>query len=186
MKLKWNRLSLSLLLVMFLVLVAVLFYGDQYILTTVKEQAEQSTSLVDQQKTLMATYPPEGNILQEYEENYEETWDYLPEGEKVNQEMVALEKAAKKENITLNQITRTGEPQLLEDIGNSYMKSVYQVDITSEKIADMQNLLDNLLDFERIWNVYAFSFQKNGENNYQGSFTFELFYHVENTTAEKE
>ncbi|AZP03669.1 hypothetical protein [Jeotgalibaca ciconiae] len=186
MRLKWDRLSISLLLIFVIVLLSVFFYGNRYLLSPIKEQADRTTRLVNEQKELMALYPSEEALLEEYQEYYEETWNFLPEGEMVNQEIVALEKLATEEKVALRQVSRVSEPQSIEELDESYMKSGYQVEISSDNSENMQNLIERLMEFERIWNIYSFNFEKNGENGYQGAFIFELFYHIESVPRSKE
>ena len=91
MKLKWNRMSLLLAIVMGLVILGAFIFGQVYFLNPIKEQADLVAQQVQEQTSLKAEYPPEETLLADYRQKYEETWGFLPEGEKVNQELIVLE-----------------------------------------------------------------------------------------------
>ncbi|WP_320164518.1 hypothetical protein [uncultured Trichococcus sp.] len=178
MKLKWNRVSFVLAFVMGLLILAVFIFGQVYFLDPIKQRADRAAQQVEEQTSLKAEYPPEQNLLDDYRQAYEETWGFLPEGEKVNQELVALERTAAEENVTVQQIARVGEPQAIEGLDESYRKSTYEVEMTSNTAGNMQRLVERLEGLERIWNIYSFGFEKLAEESFSGTFTFELFYYV--------
>lgn len=178
MKLRWNRVSFMLAFVMGLVVLAALIFGHIYFLDPIKQQADRAAQQVEEQTNLKADYPPEQALLDDYRLAYEETWGFLPEGEKVNQELVALERAAAEENVTVQQIARVGEPQPIEGLDESYRKSTYAVEMTSNTAGNMQRLVERLEGLDRIWNIYSFGFEKLAEESFSGTFTFELFYYV--------
>lgn len=186
MKLKWNRMSLVLAVMMVSVVVGAFILGQLYFLDPIKEQSNRIARLVDEQKTLKANYPPEEALLNDYKQKYEETWTFLPEGEKVNQELVALESIAAEENVILTQMVRVDEPQSIEGLDESFGKTAYEVELTSATAGSMQRLIERLESFERIWNVYSFGFEKLGEDSFSGRFTFELFYHVTDDSSKME
>lgn len=178
MKLKWNRVSIILAVVMGLVILGMFVFGQVYFLNPIKERAILIAQQVEKQTNLKAEYPPKTSFLNDYRQAYEETWSFLPEGEQVNQEMVALEKLAAKENVIVQQIVRVGEPEAIEGLDESYKKSVYEVEMTSTTAGSMQNLVEKLEALERIWNIQFFGFEKLDEGSFTGTFTFELFYYV--------
>ena len=178
MKLKWNRRSLLLAIVMGLVILGAFIFGQVYFLNPIKEQADLVAQQVKEQTSLKAEYPPEETLLADYRQKYEETWGFLPEGEKVNEELIVLDRIADEENVIVQQIARLEEPQLIEGLDESYRKSTYEVEMTSNAAGNMQSLVERLEGFERLWNIYSFGFEKLDEESFSGTFTFELFYYV--------
>lgn len=178
MKMKWNRMSLILVFVMGLVILGAFIFGQEYFLDPIKERADRAAQQVEEQASLKAEYPPDEALLVDYKQLYEETWGFLPEGEKVNQELVVLDSIAAEENVIVQQIARVGEPQPIEGLDESYMKSTYAVEMTSNTAGNMQRLVERLESLERIWNIYSFGFEKLDEESFNGTFTFELFYYV--------
>ncbi len=106
MKLKWDRLSILLAFVMGLMVLAAFFFGHVYFLAPIKQGADRAAQLVAEQTSLLADYPPEATLLEEYRQTYEETWEFLPEGERVDQELVIMEQLAAEENILVQVICR--------------------------------------------------------------------------------
>lgn len=178
MKLKWNRMSLLLAIVMGLVILGAFIFGQVYFLNPIKEQADLVAQQVQEQTSLKAEYPPEETLLADYRQKYEETWGFLPEGEKVNQELIVLDRIAAEENVIVQQIVRLEEPQPIEGLDESYRKSTYEVEMTSTAADNMQKLVERLEGLERIWNIYSFGFEKLDEESFSGTLTFELFYYV--------
>lgn len=178
MKLKWNRMSFVLAFVMGLLVLAAFIFGQVYFLDPIKQRVDRAAQQVEEQTSLKAEYPPEETLLDDYRQEYQETWGFLPEGEKVNQELVALERTAAEENVTVQQIARVGEPQAIEGLDENYRKSTYEVEMTSNTAGNMQRLVERLEGLERIWNIYSFGFEKLDEESFSGTFTFELFYYV--------
>lgn len=178
MKLKWDRLSILLAFVMGLMILAAFIFGQVYFLDPIKQRADRAAQQVAEQTSLKAEYPPEETLLADYRQKYEETWGFLPEGEKVNQELVVLESIAAEENVIVQQIARVEEPQPIEGLDETYMKSTYEVEMTSNTAGNMQRLVERLEGLERIWNIYSFGFEKLDEESFSGTFTFDLFYYV--------
>ncbi|QII81431.1 hypothetical protein [Jeotgalibaca arthritidis] len=179
MKLKWNRLSISILLIMVLTLVLVFLYGENNLLADVKEQADRSSRIVEEQKSLLASYPADEELLGDYQSQYEETNNFLPEGEQIDKELLILEKSARRNEVTLKNISRASDPQEITEIEGHYFKSSYQVDIVASHSDNMKDLIADLTNGERIWNIYSFNFTKVENNSYNGSFTVDLYYHDE-------
>ena len=178
MKLKWDRLSILLAFVMGLMVLAAFVFGHVYFLAPIKQGADRAAQLVAEQTSLLADYPPEATLLEEYRQTYEETWEFLPEGERVDQELVIMEQLAAEENVLVQQIVRAEEPEPIEGLDESYMKSTYAVEMTSNTAGNMQKLVERLEGLDRIWNIYSFGFEKIAEESFNGTFTFELFYYV--------
>ena len=178
MKLKWNRMSFVLAFVMGLLVLAAFIFGQVYFLDPIKQQADLVAQQVNEETRLKAEYPPEETLLADYRQKYEETWGFLPEGEKINQQLIILEQTAAEENVIVQKIARVGEPQPIEGLDESYRKSTYEVEMTSTTADNMQRLVERLEGLERIWNIYSFGFEKLDEESFSGTLTFELFYYV--------
>ncbi|MGB3159765.1 MAG: hypothetical protein WBA84_00810 [Carnobacterium sp.] len=178
MKLKWNRLSFMLALMMGLVILGVFIFGQVYFLDSIKERADRSDHQVEELKDLKVQYPPEENLLNAFKKEYEETWKFLPESERFNEELIVLEKLAAQEKVTIQQILRVGEPLAIEGLDESYKKNIYEVEMTSTTAGSMQNLVEELEAQERIWNIQYFGFEKVDEASFSGTVTFELFYYI--------
>ena len=178
MKLKWNPMSVLLAFVMVVGLLGIFIYGQVYFLNPIKERSERAAQQVEEQKSLKADYPPDESLLEDSKQKYEETWGFLPEGEKVNQELVVLDRIAAEENVVVQQIARVDEPQPIEGLDESYQKTTYEVELTSNAAGNMQRLVERLEGLERIWNIYSFGFEKLDEESFSGTLTFELFYYV--------
>ena len=78
----------------------------------------------------------------------------------------------------MQQIVRAEEPEPIEGLDESYRKSTYEVEMTSTAAGNLQRLVERLEGLERIWNIHSFGFEKLGEESFNGTFTFELFYYV--------
>lgn len=181
MKLKWNRASILLAVVIGLIIIGTFIFGQIYYLNPIKEQSKVVAQEVEKQEKLKSDYPPETTLLKDYKQKYEKTWSFLPEGERVDQELIELEKLAAKEKVTVQQLIRLDEPQLIEGFDENYKKSSYELSLTSPTVGNIQNLITKLEDFERIWNIHTFSFEKLDEGSFSATVTFELFYYLKTT-----
>ena len=118
------------------------------------------------------------SLLKETKANYDATQPFLPEGEKVNADVVALENAAGKNNVIITSFSRSVEPEAIEGMNARYRASVYQVTLTSATPDNiMIKLLEELTTMERVWNIQAFSFEKNTLEEYTGSFNVTFYSH---------
>ncbi|MCA9765479.1 MAG: hypothetical protein KC455_03575 [Carnobacterium sp.] len=180
MKLKWNRLSFILVFLFGVIILGIAIFGQITYLNPIKARANLTTQQVERQTNLEAAYPPKADLLEDYRLKYEKTWSFLPESERVSQELVALEQLAAKQNIKIQQVVRVGEPQSIEGFDESFKKSSYEVDLTSTSVKNIQALIEELETIDRVWNIYSFGFEKLNETSYAGKFTFELFYYVVN------
>lgn len=99
-----------------LMVLAAFVFGHVYFLAPIKQGADRGTASSGT-TSLLADYPPEATLLEEYRQTYEETWEFLPEGEKVDQELVIMEQLAAEENVLVQQIVRAEEPEPIEGLG---------------------------------------------------------------------
>ena len=177
MKLEWNRTALIIIFSMITLAIGSFAYGQLYVMTPLKEQTEVVASTVDEQKALLAAYPPDEALLKEKKTEYDATQPFLPEGEKVNNDVVALEKAAGKSNVKVTSFARSTEPESIEGMDPRYRASVYEVTLTSASPDNMINLLEELTTMERVWNIKAFHFEKDTQEAYSGSFSVTFYSH---------
>ena len=70
MNVKLNRESILVILMSLMILVGAFYYGNIYLIDSVKEDAEILTDTVRGQKILMDNYPPEESLKTEYEEAF--------------------------------------------------------------------------------------------------------------------
>lgn len=177
MKLEWNRTAFMLLFIMITAILGSIAYGQLYFITPLKEQTDVTTSVVEEQKTLLANYPPDEALLKEMKAEYDATQPFLPEGEKVNTDVVALENEAEENNVTITSFSRSVEPEAIEGMDARYRATVYQVTLTSATPENMIKLLEELTTMERVWNIQAFNFEKNTLEEYTGSFNVTFYSH---------
>lgn len=177
MKLEWNRTAFMLVFIMITAVLGSFAYGQLYVISPIKEQMEVTVNIVEEQKALLAAYPPDESLLEETKAEYEATQPFLPEGEKVNNDVVALETAAGKSNVKINSFSRSSEPEAVEGMDARYRASVYQVTLTSATPDNMISLLEELTTMERVWNIEAFNFEKDTQEEYTGSFSVTFYSH---------
>lgn len=177
MKLEWNRTAFIILFIMITTVLGSFVYGQLYFINSLKEQTDVTVSIVEEQKALLEAYPSDESLLKETKENYDATQPFLPEGEKVNADVVALENEAWENNVTITSFSRSVEPEAIEGMDARYRASVYQVMLTSATPDNMIKLLEELTTMERVWNIQAFSFEKNTLDEYTGSFNVTFYSH---------
>lgn len=177
MRLKWNRTAFIIVFVMVTMISGSFVYGFLYVINPLKEQTEVIADTVSEQKALLATYPPNQETLNAKKTEYAATQTFLPEGEKVNKDVVALEKASESSNVTITSFSRSIEPEAIEGMDSRYRASVYEVTLTSESPDDMISLLKELNAMERVWNIRSFHFEKDSQEAYVGAFSVTFYSH---------
>ena len=80
-----NRESILVILMSLVILVGAFYYGNIYLIDSVKEDAEILTDTVRGQKILMDNYPPEESLKTEYEEALLAKESFLPPGNQATQ-----------------------------------------------------------------------------------------------------
>ncbi len=183
---KWNRESVLITMMAVMILFGVFFYGYQYLIEPVREEARVLTETVDGQENLLAAYPPSEELLTEYETAYEGTESYLPLGAQANQALITLEEAAAQAEAAIVSVSRTADHQAIEQAQDHFVKNTYQVQITGETPAAFRALMDQLMSEERVWNITGFTYDRAGDNNYTGTFDFELAYYSDNPAGAEE
>lgn len=176
MNVKLNRESILVVLMSLMILVGAFYYGNLYLVEPLKEEASILTDTVRGQEILLSNYPPEESLKEKYEEAYAEKEVFLPLGDKANKEFVRLEQLANQVNVSIRSISRVSSDQAIEDVPDHFVKTAYTVQVTSESPTNFRNLIDRLMDEDRVWNITTFTYDKSGEATYNGTFTYELPY----------
>lgn len=181
MTIKWNRETFLVTLTLFAVLFGLFYYGNQSLIDPVKGEADSLSLLVDQQETVLSDYPPSESLLEEVETDYTLTESYLPLNDDSDSAMVTLQEHAGGANVTVMSVSRLNDHQAIEDTSDSFVKNTYQAEVTGESPENFRQLIDKLMNEQRVWNITSFAYEKGSESSYTGTFTFELFYHMEPT-----
>ena len=183
---KLDRESILVTIMGIMILFGLFYYGNQYLVTPIREEAEFLTETVESQETLLAVYPPEEELLEEVESNYAVTEAYLPNGVKANEALVTLERLANQENVEITSVSRVSANQAIEEVPANFLKNTYTAQVTSESPDALRNLVNRLMEEERVWNITSFSYDKAGEDTYSGVFTYELAFYSDNPVSEEE
>lgn len=176
MNVKLNRESILVLLMSLMILVGAFYYGNLYLVEPLKEEASILTDTVRGQEILLNNYPPEESVKEEYEEAYAAKETFLPSGDQATKEFVRLEQLANQANVSIRSISRVSSDQAIEDVPDHFVRTAYTVQMTSESPINFRNLIDRLMDEDRVWNITTFTYDKSGEATYSGTFTYELPY----------
>lgn len=183
---KWNRESFLVIIMGFMILIAIFYYGGRYFIEPVKQEAEMLTETVRTQETLLEAYPPTEELKASYEGNYLETESYLPLGAQANQELITLEEAANQSDVSLLSVSRISDLQSIENVSSNFVKNSYDIQMTSESPENFRQLIDCLMNEERVWNITTFTYDKAGDETYTGTMTFELPYYSETMASTEE
>lgn len=178
MIIKWTRESLLVLLTLIMVLIALLYYGNRLIIDPVKVTADTSSQVVNEQDILLNTYPPAEDLRQELEEEYTDTTQFIPSGERINEAVVLIQQIAESNDVNLTQMSRLDDNQTVEGLAENFLKSTYQIELESASAANLRNMLDQLNEQDRLWNSQVFSYQRESEDVITGSLIIDLYYHV--------
>lgn len=125
-------------------------------------------------------------LFEEVESNYAVTEAYLPNGVKANEALVTLERLANQENVEITSISRASANLAIEEVPVNFLKNTYTAQMASESPDALRNLINRLMEEERVWNVTFFSYDKAGKDTYSGVFTYELAFYSDNPVSEDE
>lgn len=178
MKLAWSRKALAALFILIMTVLISSLYGKLYILNPVLEQTQTVTELMDKQQALLADYPPDEAVLAEAKAEYALTESFLPEGEKMNNDIVNLTRIAEKHHVMIQDFSRAKEPQAIEGMDERYRASVYNVNMVSADPENMVQVLAELSKQERVWDIHSFQFERTSEDRYAGSFAVTFYSHI--------
>lgn len=176
MNVKLNRESILVILMSLMILIGVFYYGNRYFIEPLKEEASILSDTVRGQEILLNNYPPEESLKEEYEEAYAAKETFLPLGDQANKEFVRLEQLANQANVVIRSVSRLSSDQSIVNVPDHFVKVAYTIQMTSDSSSNFRNLIDQLMDEERVWNIPAFTYDKSGEATYNATFTYELPY----------
>lgn len=179
MTIKLNRESILVTVSALMILIGLFYYGNQILVTPLKESTEEITATYETQRMLIEEYPPSEELLSDYEEQYAEAEVFIPLNAQANQALINLETLASKAKVSVLSLSRVSEQELLEKSEN-FAKDTYTAQLTAKSPKDLRQLIDSLMEQERIWNVPTFSYSKSGDENYTASLNFDLYYRIEN------
>lgn len=182
---KLDRESILVTIMGIMIFFGLFYYGNQYLVTPVQEEAAFLTETVESQETMLAVYPPSDEFLEEVEANYAVTETYLPNGAKANEALVTLERLAKQAKVDLASVSRSSANQMIEEAPANFVKNTYTAQVTADSPAALRNLMNRLMEEERVWNITSLTYSQSGGDSLSGSFTFELAYYSDNPSSEE-
>src|SRR5690554_1106449 len=114
MILKWNRETFLVTFTLITILFGIFYFGNQYLIEPVREEADVLSLLVDEQETVLASYPPSDELRNEYEKDYLETESYLPLGDDTSEALVTLEQLSARESVGVTSVSRMSDREAVE------------------------------------------------------------------------
>ncbi len=175
MKIKWNRESALVVLMAVMVLLAMYYFGHKNFVDPIKAEAENFSSTVRAQKSLIDSYPPSEELLAEYIADSKSTEDFLPNGDQFDLALVRLEELAKAADVQLRTVTRNSNQATVAGVPEQFVKNTYSVQVHSKSPSNFRSLIDALMQEERVWNVTTLSYSGN-TGSYDGNFGLEIYY----------
>lgn len=179
MIIKLSRESILVTISALMALVGLFYYGNQFLVNPLEEKADKISTAFENQQSLIEEYPPNEELLSEYESKYAEAEVFIPLNVQANQALINLEKLASKAGASVLSLSRVLEQERLEETEN-FAKDTYTAQLISNSPDNLRQLIDLLIEQERIWNVSSFSYSKSGDQSYTASLNFELYYRVQN------
>ncbi len=125
-------------------------------------------------------------LFEEVESNYAVMEAYLPDGVKANEALVTLERLANQENVEITSVSRVSANLAIEEVPVNFLKNTYTAQIASESPDALRNLVNRLMEEERVWNITSFSYDKSGKATYSGVFTYELDFYSDYPVSKEE
>ena len=176
MTIKINRESLLVILTAVMLLIGIFYYGNLYFLETIKNEADAITQTVEAQESLIVNYPPSEASLNAYQEEATALENYLPIGDQTNTALITLENLADTSEVNILSVTRNSFQEPVEGISDEFVKNKYIVEFQTNSPSNIRQLMENLTNEERVWNVTGLTYSKVAEDSYTGNFEFELYY----------
>ncbi len=179
MTIKLSRESILVTISALMALIGLFFYGNQFLIKPLGDRADEINTTFETQQSLIEEYPPSEELLAEYESKYAEAEVFIPVNVQANQALIKLETLANKAKVSVLSLSRVTEQEVLED-SEKFAKDTYTTQLIANSPEDLRQLIDLLMEQERVWNIASFSYSKSGDENYVGSLNFELYYRLEN------
>lgn len=176
MTLKFTRESILVIISALMLLFALFYYGNLYLLEPIKEESSAVSSIVDSEKILLEDYPPKEELLAEYKAEAQATEAYLPVGDQANTALITLERLAKQSNVEILSVSRSSVEETTEDLPAQFVKNNYLVEVRASSSQNLRSLMERLISEERIWDIPTLSYNKSSDDNYTGSFNYDLYY----------
>lgn len=178
MIIKLSRESILVTISALMALIGFFYYGNELLVKPLAENAEEISTTFETQQSLIEEYPPQEELLSEYESKYAEAAVFIPLNVQANQALINLEILASKAKISVLSLSRVSEQEILEESEN-FAKDTYSAQLIANSPKDLRQLIDLLMEQERVWNVTSFSYSKSGDENYTASLDFDLYYRIE-------
>lgn len=179
MIIKLSRESILVTISALMALVGLFYYGNQFLINPLEESVDEISAAFKNQQSLIEEYPPNEELLSEYESKYAEAEVFIPFNVQANQALINLESLASKAEVSVLSMSRVAEQELLEESVN-FAKDTYSAQLMASSPEDLRQLVNLLMEQERVWNISSFSYSKSEEENYTASLNFELYYRIEN------
>lgn len=179
MIIKLSRESILVTISALMALIGLFYYGNELLIQPLEENAEEISTTFETQQLLIEEYPPQEELLSEYENKYAEAEVFIPLNVQANQALINLETLASKANVSVISLSRVAEQEILEGSEN-YAQDTYAAELIASSPTDLRQLIDSLMEQERVWNISSFTYSKSGDEDYTASLNFELYYRIEN------
>lgn len=124
MILKWTREAILVIITVVTLLFGLFYYGNLYLLDPIKEGASTVPYTVDSRKSLLDSYPPNEELLEDCKEKVTDTEKYLPVGDQANVALITLEQLASKTTINIQRVSRNAFQETIEEIPNKFVKKI--------------------------------------------------------------
>lgn len=178
MIIKLSRESVLVIISALMALIGLFYYGNQFLINPLEESADEVSAVFENQQSLIEKYPPNKELLSEYESKYAEAEVFIPLHVQANQALIHLETLASKAKVSVLSLSRVSEQESLEGT-ESFAKDTYTTQLIASSPVSLRQLIDSLMEQERVWNVSSFSYSKSGDESYIASLNFELYYRIE-------
>lgn len=176
---KLSRQSVLVIISALMILIGLFYYGDNLLIQPLEERAEAVSEKAEAQQELIAAYPPEKDFLLDYESKSSEAEVFIPLNVQANQALINLENIASKVKVSVISLSRVAEQEVLEE-SDGFAKDTYTAQLTASSPGDLRQLIELLMEQERVWNISSFSYGKLGEESYTANIHFELYYRIVN------
>ena len=113
--------------------------------------------------------------MKEYAEKSLSTENFLPSGPNTHVAIVRMEELMLENGVLLEGMSRNVHQLSLEGISEQFAKTIYAVNVSSDSAVNFRNLISDLMQEERVWNVTELIYHGDSKEC-RGSFNVEIFY----------
>ena len=178
MIIKLNRESILVTISALMALIGLFYYGNQLLVKPLAEESTEMTRIFKTDQSLIKEYPPNEELLIEYKDKYAEAKRFIPENVQANQALIDLETLATKAGVSVQSLSKVSEQEELEESDN-FAKDIYAAQLTANSPINLRQLINQLMEQDRIWNISSFSYSKLGDEDYTASLNFDLYYRID-------